>query len=133
MTAVIGVFALVGGFFRDLWRLARDPGYRELFLWLSLLVLAGLIFYRHIEGWSWLDAFYFSVITLSTIGYGDLSPTTPASKLFTVLYAILGLTTFATFLKIMVDSRRQRLSDRAHRRGSDRTNNMEDGEPSNSD
>ena len=40
---------------------------------LSLIVIA-TIFYRIVEGWSLLDAAYFSVVTIATVGYGDLSP-----------------------------------------------------------
>ncbi|MFN2234796.1 MAG: potassium channel family protein, partial [Anaerolineales bacterium] len=39
----------------------------------------------------WLDSFYFVVITLTTIGYGDFSPTTPATKLITIFYGLNGV------------------------------------------
>ena len=116
MTAFLGFFALLTGFLRDLWGMVRDPKYQGLFLWLGILLVIGLIFYRQVEGWSWVDSLYFSVITLTTIGYGDLSPTTPLSKLFTSAYAILGLTIFAAFLKIVSQAQAQRWGNRQHRR-----------------
>jgi len=58
---------------------------------LFLLLVFGTVFYQWIEGWSWIDALYFSTTTLTTIGYGDLHPTHDASKLFTVFYVLAGV------------------------------------------
>ena len=46
----------------------------------------------------WTDACYFCVITLTTVGYGDLAPTTDESKLFAIGYIVLGLSIVATSL-----------------------------------
>ena len=54
--------------------------------------------YTWLEGWSPVDALYFSVVTLATVGYGDLHPTTDAAKLFTVVYILLGLGVLAAFI-----------------------------------
>lgn len=54
------------------------------------------VFYHWIEQWSWIDAFYFSVITIATVGYGDFSPKTDVGKLFTVFYILLGIGLFVT-------------------------------------
>ena len=56
-----------------------------------LLFFTGMISYHFLEGWSWINSLYFSVTTLTTIGYGDLYPTTDVSKLFTILYVITGI------------------------------------------
>ena len=56
-----------------------------------ILLVLGTIAYHNIEGWSLVDSFYFTSITLTTIGYGDLHPTTTAAKLFTVLFAFSGI------------------------------------------
>ena len=38
-----------------------------------------------------LDSFYFSVVTLATVGYGDFTPQTDAGKLFTAVYVLVGI------------------------------------------
>ena len=64
-----------------------------------VLVLAvGTVVYHYLEGWSWVDAFYFSAVAGSTVGFGDLSPTTNGSKLFTVVYIFSSITIIGTFL-----------------------------------
>lgn len=54
------------------------------------------VIYHWLEKWSWVDAFYFSVITIATVGYGDLAPKTDLGKLFTVGYILLGIGMFVT-------------------------------------
>ncbi len=51
--------------------------------------------------WTPLDAFYFSAITLTTIGYGELHPTTEPSKILTVFYAIFGVALVLFVLSII--------------------------------
>ncbi len=43
------------------------------------------------QNWSYVDSFYFSAMTLTTIGYGDFFPTNDLSKIVTVFYAIFGV------------------------------------------
>ncbi len=57
----------------------------------GIILLIGTIFYHNIEKMTFVDSFYFSFVTLATIGYGDLHPITTIGKLFTVLYGVLGL------------------------------------------
>ena len=58
----------------------------------------GTVVYHYLEGWSWIDALYFSVITLSTIGYGDFSPVTDTGKVFTIFYIIMGIGIILSFI-----------------------------------
>ena len=105
MTIVIAAYAAMVGFFRGLSGLLRDSQYRAGALWLLLLLMAGMVFYRFEEDWSWLDSLYFSVITLSTVGYGDFSPTTPLSKIFTMAYIIMGISIFVSFASMLAKER----------------------------
>lgn len=61
---------------------------------IALLGLLGLgtITFHYLENWNWINSFYFSVVTLATVGYGDLTPTTDIAKLFTAFYILLGAT-----------------------------------------
>ncbi len=70
---------------------------------IALSVLAtGTIFFHFVEGLKWLDAFYFSTITLTTVGYGDITPHTDVGKLFTVFYVLIGIGIIATFANLFL-------------------------------
>ena len=55
------------------------------------LLAIGTYAYQKLEGWSAVDAFYFSTVTLTTVGFGDLHPTTDESKLFTSAFTLVGV------------------------------------------
>lgn len=59
-----------------------------------VVVTTGVIFYRFVEDIAWVDAVYFTSMTLTTVGYGDIVPQTEAGKLFTSIYAFLGIAMF---------------------------------------
>ncbi len=62
-----------------------------------LVWIAGSVFYHLVEGLSYVDAIYFTAITLTTVGYGDFAPQTDAGKIFTAVYAFLGIGIFFGF------------------------------------
>ncbi len=76
------------------------------------LILTGTVVYRFLEDWTWVDSLYFSVIAVTTVGFGDLTPSTDASKLFTILYVISGITIVTTYLRARMDRRGRRLASR---------------------
>jgi voltage-gated potassium channel Kch len=101
------------------WR--RDPQFRSLTFLVAFTLLSGTLFYRTVEGWSIVDAFYFSATTLTTVGLGDLAPVTTSGKLFTVVYIFAGLGLIAGFINIVTQ---ETLSSR--RRGRSSGENNED-------
>ena len=78
-------------FFDNLLSFLKDREYQRLLRVTVVILIIGTIVYHYVEGWSWLDSFYFSIITLTTIGYGDFSPQTTLGKLFTILYILIGI------------------------------------------
>ena len=105
MGILFATFTAMGALLGDLGHLFKKPKYRAVLIWMLLILLIGTIFYHLEEGWNWLDSFYFSVITLSTVGYGDLNPTTTVSKIFTIAYIFLGISIFISFASILVKER----------------------------
>ena len=80
--------------------------------------LVGTFFIHRFEagfpiGASYFNAFYFTVITTATIGFGDLVPITTAGKIVTMLYAIFYVPLFLYTMNILFQSRfdRIRLAD----------------------
>ncbi len=69
----------------------RDRASWPVLGWALSTLLLGTLVYHWLEGWSYLDALYFCVISLATIGYGDLTPTTPLARAFTIVYVINGI------------------------------------------
>lgn len=57
-----------------------------------LYFFVGVAVYHNLEDWDYLNCFYFLVITVLTIGYGDLIPTNHTTKLFTAFYILVGIT-----------------------------------------
>jgi len=68
-----------------------DAKFRALAYLATVAIASGTIFYWRFEDWSLVDSLYFSVITLTTVGYGDLAPTTNGTKVFTIFYVLTGL------------------------------------------
>ncbi len=70
---------------------------------LSLLTIfalfGGSAFYHSIEKWSWLNSIYFSVMTLTTVGYGDFVPITDVGKIFTMFYVLIGIGIIFGFIR----------------------------------
>lgn len=58
---------------------------------LIIYFILGIIFYTQVEDWPAGDAIYFAFVVMTTVGYGDLLPTSDGSKVFTCFYVLFAL------------------------------------------
>ena len=94
------------GFFRYWFRAVRaayrDPAARPLVLTVVGLLATGTAVYAIFERWTVLDSLYFSVITLTTVGYGDFAPHTVVGKVFTMVYVLAGIAVILAFAETVL-------------------------------
>ena len=55
-------------------------------------ILIGMFAMHQLEDWTWTQCFYYAVITLTTVGYGDFVPSSDPSRLFAAFYILIGVT-----------------------------------------
>ncbi|ANU14525.1 Potassium channel protein [Planococcus halocryophilus Or1] len=72
-------------------QLIKDKEFQVLLGLTAVILLSGTIFYSTVEGFTVVDALYFSVATLTTVGSATLEPVTDFGKIFTILYMITGI------------------------------------------
>lgn len=83
-----------------------------IFVALVVVISGSTVFFHFVEGWGWLDSYFFTVVTISTVGYGNLVPVTAAGKLATTFLIFGGLGVFA--LAIHEFARSQLLKRQEH-------------------
>ena len=109
---VLGLIFQTARLFKALGRIVATDEGRGVSILLALQLVAGAIFYSQVEGWRWIDALYFCVATLTTVGYGDLTPVTDLGKIFTMIYLVTGIGLFVSFGALVA---RHLLDERASR------------------
>lgn len=87
----------------------KNPVIVSALLLITTMIGIGTVVFHTLEEWSWIEAFYFTVVTLSTVGYGDLHPTHDLSRLAAAIYILIGVGIFATTIGYIA---RDRLSSR---------------------
>jgi predicted membrane protein len=100
---VLGFFLNTVKLFRAIgYEFKQDESFRILLFLLITFLVSGTYFYWHVEAWSVVDALYFCFMTMSTIGYGDLVPTSALSKIFTIVYSFLSIGVFVAVIAKLV-------------------------------
>ncbi len=79
------------------------------------VLIIGTVGFMLLENLSFFNAFYFTIVTISTVGYGDITPTTDASKGFSIFLIIIGIGTFLTIVTTVTQMLIQRNQNRVRR------------------
>jgi len=88
-------------------------------LTLVLWMIIGTFMFHYLENWTYISSFYFSVTTLTTVGLGDLHPTSDISRLFTALYIIFGVSVVIASLGIIGSHRLAKTTSRLKQNAKD--------------
>lgn len=82
---------------------------KSVFRWMLVVVVAilgfGTTFFHYVEKWSWLDAYYYCVVTLTTVGYGDFTPQTRLGRFGATIYIFFGVGVIAFFIQTVARRR----------------------------
>ncbi len=80
---------------------------RRIFFIISVnftLIALGTLGYWLLEGWSFFDALYMTVITIGSVGYGEVQALSPIGRTFTIVFIIVGVGTVATSFTLLVET-----------------------------
>ena len=83
-------------------KLFRSKIYIALTLMVAVLFL-GVLGYRFITDYSWVEAIYMTIITVTTVGFGEVRPLDTEAKIFTVFLIILSVFIFAFALSVITE------------------------------
>ncbi len=90
---------------RVVYRLARRRMLLLAVVFLGLWLAGGWLFYEaeRPSGLGFWDSLYWALITMATVGYGDIVPTTPAGRLVASLTAVFGIATYSLLISTLAD------------------------------
>jgi len=80
------------------------PKILKISLVLALIICGGTLGYTLIEGWNLFDSFYMLIITITTTGYGEVHPLSPAGRIFSIFLMFGGIGVFFYALNLIVPS-----------------------------
>ncbi|GAA3639458.1 potassium channel family protein [Flavivirga jejuensis] len=72
-------------------------------LLLVLILLIGITGYKMVSDYSWVDAFYMTVITMTTVGFGEVVPLDDQSKIFTIFLILASVVIVGYALSVITE------------------------------
>ena len=116
-------------FFRRLAQRTLRSDATVVLLWLLVVLVIGTVAYALIEGWSWLDSLYATIITITTVGYGDLSPQTESGRIFAIFFTLfaigIGGYTISTVAANVIENRSEKKAKKLRKRRMRRLESLE--------
>ncbi len=85
-------------FFKGLFHAFKRKNFRILFGLIAIMLLSGTLFYTKEEGLSVINALYFCIAVLSTVGDPSFTPQTTIGKIFTMIYIVVGTGLFLALI-----------------------------------
>lgn len=95
---MISMIAIFSRLFKGLRHAFQLSYFRGLLILCLLTLLSGTIFYSTQENLTVIDALYFCITTLSTVGHPTFAPVTTLGKVFTMAYITIGCGLFLTLI-----------------------------------
>lgn len=83
-------------------RLFRSKIYLAIFLMVFILIF-GVLGYRYLSNYDWIDAVYMTIITVTTVGFSEVRPLDTGSKIFTVFLIISSVFIFAYAISVITE------------------------------
>jgi len=83
-------------------RLFRSKIYTAIIL-LALLLAIGVIGFKVLSGYTWINALYMTVITITTVGFGEVRPLDDPSKIFTIFLILTSVVIVGYALKVITE------------------------------
>ncbi|WP_417867427.1 potassium channel family protein [Xanthomarina gelatinilytica] len=83
-------------------KLLKSKIYTAIFL-LAILLCAGVVGFKILSQLSWIDAFYMTVITITTVGFGEVQPLDESSKVFTILLILTSVVIMGYAISVITE------------------------------
>ncbi|MEZ5425891.1 MAG: potassium channel protein [Pyrinomonadaceae bacterium] len=68
------------------------------------MITLGTVGFRYFENLTWVESIYFATQTVTTVGYGDLTPKTPAGEIFATFFMLVGVGTVLYALTVLAQA-----------------------------
>jgi voltage-gated potassium channel len=91
----------------------RSKQIQATFIIVAFLLATSTIYFHFVEKWSLFDSFYFSVVTMSTVGYGQIVPATVLGKLGVIVLIFSGVGALAILVQSVATDAIERRTKRA--------------------
>jgi voltage-gated potassium channel len=78
--------------------------FKELLICLSIYLISNIYIFKEIEHVSNLDAIYWVIVTITTVGYGDISPSHPSTKIMAIFLMIIGVATMGYINGVVISA-----------------------------